>query len=67
MAGLNRITEHALPPGTENGADLRKDIRLILKRDAVPDCIPQRPRLTKSARMAEAGRPVGGVVWQRFE
>ena len=67
MAGLDCITQHPLATGTQYRAHLLEDLRLMLKRDAVPDRIPQRSRLTKPARMTETGLPVGGVVRQRFE
>lgn len=67
MAGLDRITEHALAPGTENGADLRKDVRLMIQRDAVMNGFTQGPGGLQPTRMAQAGRPVGGVIRQRVE
>jgi len=67
MTGLDRITECPLAPGAENGTYLRKDLRLMLKRDAIMDGQPQRTGGLQPTRMPQARCPVGRVIRQRFE
>ena len=67
MAGLDCVAEYPLASRTQNGTYLRKDLRLMLERDAVMDGFPQRTGNLQLARMAEAGLPVGGVVRQWIE
>ena len=67
MAGLDCVTQHTLPTGAKNGAYLRKDLRLMLKRDAIMDSLPQRTGGLQPTRMPQARCPVGRVIRQRFE
>ena len=67
MPSFDGVAERPLTASAQDAVYRLEDLRLMFGRNSKKAGFPQRACILQPARMAEAGRPVSGVIRQRVE